>query len=250
MVFRRVPPPRRQGLANDIAAVSSLDDPVRLAIFLKVENAEEPVSRDQVARALGMTRRVAAFHLDRLAELGLVDVSFKRLTGRAGPGAGRTSKLYRRSGRRLNISLPARNYELMARVVVSAVREAQGASAAHGLKPHARAFGVSIGTTAKKSIGLRASRERLYEALVSELGDRGFEPFADQEGTLRLRNCPYEEMAREDERFVCTMNFALWQGVVAGLGLPDAVATSEPRQGICCVAFHNSPPNDSRVVSG
>ena len=54
-------------------------------------------------------------------EEGLLDVEFRRLTGRAGPGAGRPSKLYRRSSRQLSVSLPERHYDLAGDVLATAI---------------------------------------------------------------------------------------------------------------------------------
>jgi predicted ArsR family transcriptional regulator len=225
-------------LASQIASLTTLDDPVRAAIFFLVTRSDDPVTRDQAAKALEITRRTAAFHLDKLAEAGLVDVSFKRLTGRSGPGAGRSSKLYRRSGRRFNVAVPARNYELLARLLASVIQETQGVSAAVLLEPQARTFGVTEGTAARKEVSPRPSRKQLLAVLVDELTRLGFEPFADGIGTLRLRNCPYHDMARENTDFVCSMNLALMQGVIEGLGVAGVSPALEPIEGMCCVAFH------------
>ena len=40
---------------------------------------------------LDVARSVAAFHLDKLVDAGLVEVRFERTTAAAGPGAGRPS---------------------------------------------------------------------------------------------------------------------------------------------------------------
>ena len=64
-----------------------------------------PVSRDDVAGALGLARATAAFHLDRLVADGLLDIHFERRSGRTGPGAGRPAKLYRRSDVPVEVSL-------------------------------------------------------------------------------------------------------------------------------------------------
>jgi predicted ArsR family transcriptional regulator len=238
MVLRSSPEAESGSLTTQIASLATLDDPVRAAIFFHVARSSGPVTRDQVARALGITRRTAAFHLDRLAEAGLVDVSFRRLTGRTGPGAGRTSKLYRRSERRFNVAIPARNYELLARLLASVVQETLGVSAARLLEPQARAFGVMQGAAATKQSRPRPSRTQLLAVLVDELTRLGFEPFADGNGTLRLRNCPYHDMARNNTDFVCSMNFALMQGVIEGLGAAEVSPSLEPQEGMCCVAFH------------
>lgn len=240
MVLRNSTTTQPGFLADEIASLSTLDDAVRAEIFFHVARSGEYVTRDQAAKALGITRRTAALHLDKLAEAGLVDVSFKRVTGRTGPGAGRSSKLYRRSGRRLNISIPSRNYELMARLLASVVKQTEEASASQ-IEAQARAFGVSKGAAARKLMSRLSSRKRLLEVLVNELTRLGFEPFDDGNGSIRLRNCPYHDMAREDADFVCSTNLALMQGVSEGLDLTDVSPALEPIEGMCCVAFRTKP---------
>lgn len=241
MVLRRAAGSRDDdSLSTQIATLSTLDDPVRAKIFFHVARSGESVTRDQAAKALGITRRTAASHLDKLAEAGLVDVSFKRVTGRTGPGAGRSSKLYRRSGRRLNVSIPSQNYELMARLLASVVKQTEAVLAPQ-IESQARAFGVSKGAAAKTLTSRLSSRKRLLEVLVNELTRLGFEPFDDANGSLRLRNCPFHDMAREDADFVCSTNLALMQGVIEGLDLTDVTPALESIEGMCCVSFRTKP---------
>jgi predicted ArsR family transcriptional regulator len=249
MVLRSTSAIEPDSLAREIAPLSTLHDPIRAAIFIHVARSADPITRDQAAKALAITRRIAAFHLDKLAEAGLLNVSFKRLTGRTGPGAGRSSKLYRRSDRRFNVAIPARNYELLARLLAAVVQGTQGVSAALLIEPHARSFGVTEGATARKQAGPRPSGKQLLAELVDELTRLGFEPFADGDGTLRLRNCPYHDMARENTDFVCSMNLALMQGVVEGLDLAEVSPALEPREGMCCVAFRTKS-NTAKPAGG
>ncbi len=69
--------------------VRALGEPTRREVYLAVERAGRPMTRMDVAEAVGITHRLAAFHLDKLAAEGLLAFEFKRLTGRSGPGAGR-----------------------------------------------------------------------------------------------------------------------------------------------------------------
>ena len=64
--------------ANRLARVAALGEPLRRGIYLFVASEPEAVSRDQAAERFGVSRAVAAFHLDKLADLGLLDVEFKR----------------------------------------------------------------------------------------------------------------------------------------------------------------------------
>src|SRR5262245_1711741 len=99
-----------------IEAITLLDDPTRRRLYRLVAAAQGPVGRDEAARAAGVSRELAAFHLDRLVAGGLLHAGFRRLSGRSGPGAGRPAKLYRRADRELTVTLPARRYDAAAEV--------------------------------------------------------------------------------------------------------------------------------------
>lgn len=231
--FRR---PNRS-LDADIASISALNDPIRSAVLMYVTRSGGETSRDQVAAAMGVSRRVAAFHLDRLANEGWLEVGYRRLTGRTGPGAGRSSKLYRRSSKRVDVSIPARNYELMARALGSGIQYGRASPSSHDIEAGARGFGVAVGAQAKAAAGRADRRRAPVRALFDKLAALGFEPFADPDGMVRLRNCPYHDMARENSELVCAVNLALLEGVVQGLDLKGVEARLEPHEGQCCVAF-------------
>ncbi len=130
-------------LEGEIDAVAALKDPLRRALFLYVARASDDVSRDQAAEAAGISRALAAFHLDKLVEEGLLATTFRRINGKTGPGAGRPSKLYRRSERELSLTLPAREYELAARLLAKAMESGRDPRAA--LPDVAQGAGRAIG---------------------------------------------------------------------------------------------------------
>src|SRR5215204_2889782 len=113
---------------RNVTGIGVLADPVRRHLYRFVCSQAEPVSRDEAAAAVGIARHQAKFHLDRLEAEGLLESGYARLRERSGPGAGRTSKLYRRTGRDIAVSLPDRKYELAGRLMADAI----AASAASG----------------------------------------------------------------------------------------------------------------------
>jgi predicted ArsR family transcriptional regulator len=236
MVFRGSSEGSVNSVAADIASISVLEDPVRAAVFAFVSRSGGEVSRDQAAAALGVTRRVAAFHLDRLADEGWLSVTFRRLSARTGPGAGRPSKLYRRSQRAVRLSVPPRNYELLARLLASALVKSEAARHLDQPRSPAFEFGRQIGASAKARAGRHPSHKQLDDALQGELADQGYEPFVD-DGVIRLRNCPYHELARANKDLVCGMNLALMQGVTQGIGVSALAPVRDEREGLCCVVF-------------
>src|SRR2546430_13445566 len=93
-----------------LGVVAALRDPTRRRLYSYVESQPVAVSRDEAARELGISRALAAFHLEKLVNVGLLRPEYRRLSGRTGRGAGRTSKLYRRSATHFEFSLPHRPY--------------------------------------------------------------------------------------------------------------------------------------------
>ncbi len=117
-----------------IAAVASLGDESRRTLFDFVASAGGAVSRDDAAAALGLPRSTASFQLDRLVQDGLLAVDFRKLGGRGGPGSGRPAKLYRAAVQEVAASVPDRNYDLAAELMVSAIEDAaDGVSAREAL---------------------------------------------------------------------------------------------------------------------
>jgi predicted ArsR family transcriptional regulator len=178
-------------------------------------------------------RTVAAFHLDRLVEAGLLEVAYGRTGERRGPGSGRPAKLYRRAAREHRLSLPPRSYELAARLLARAVDEA---GADRLLYDVAEREGVLAGTRLGAGLESAAPLERVAEAL-----DRaGYEP-AEEGGVLRLRNCPFHDLSQSAERpLVCGMNLAWLTGVARGLGAGRLDVRMDPRPGECCVSVSSA----------
>ena len=231
--------------SSDVAAVASLDDPTRRRIYHRVSASALPVSRDDVAEALGVPRRTAAFHLDRLAELGLLSVSFARRSGRSGPGAGRTAKLYQRSHDEVSVSLPPRHYDLAGHLLAGAVAQAQqsGEPPRQVLDQRARDFGRAM---AREQSGecerpgqSGQSGPAEISALMSLLEVYGFEPRLTGSDIV-LNNCPFHALAQEHPELVCGMNLHLLEGVLEGLGQTGVRACLDPGPLRCCVRLEAS----------
>lgn len=205
---------------RDLEAVASLTEPIRRALYDLVAGSADPVSRDEAAEAVSVSRQVAAYHLDRLADDGLVEVEFRRLTGRTGPGAGRPSKLYRRSELTHEVSVPPRRYELAARILLEAAREGH----------------LDTGTLAE--VANRTGRDIGQTGLETALTGTGYEPVTE-DGETRFRNCPFHVLRDRDRETTCGLNLALVEGMVEGSG-SDVEAVLAPEDGYCCVRL--SPP--------
>lgn len=219
-----------------ITTVAVLAEPVRRALYEHVASQPQEVSRDGAARAVGISRILAAFHLDKLVEAGLLEVSYRRVSGRQGPGAGRPSKFYRRSRREFEISLPQRRYRLIAQLFADSLEDPRAVPARDAVYEAAERFGSNFGHAARQRAGRRPSRKRLLQLAGEELQATGFEPYHDGEA-IRLRNCPFDQIAQGHRSLMCGANLSLMQGFLDGLGVPGVKARLEPAVGRCCVAL-------------
>ena len=179
-----------------------------------------------------------------MEEDGLLEVSFARRTGRTGPGAGRPAKLYRRASREFTISLPPRDYELAARIFAGAVERDPSGRAWAALRESAQVFGREVAAEVDRRASGRSESRRLA-VLEEVLSERGYEPFQDEDGVIRLRNCPFERLADAHRQTVCGMNLALLEQAAAS---PKGTLTAvlDPRPGLCCVALFRDDQRSTR----
>ncbi len=219
----------RDDLAEQAAGVGSLAEPTRRALYQYVAAQPDAVDREQAAVAVGVPRHTAKFHLDRLVGEGLLDVEFRRPSGRTGPGAGRPAKLYRRSTRSFSVSLPERRYDLAGDVLATAIDRAvrDGTPVADAVRDAAAEEGRSM------AAGGAPSGDDL-ERTADVLARHGYEP-RTSEREICLANCPFDRLAVEHTDLVCGMNLALIDGVIDALGARTANAELAPEPGFCCV---------------
>lgn len=240
------PTPRREDFDARVSGIASLGEPVRRALYRFVVAQASPVSRDQAAEGVGVARHVAKLHLDKLVDHGLLEVEFRRPPGRTGPGAGRPTKLYRRSSRQVEVSLPDRRYDLAGRLLAHAVTDAahDGIPVAEALSRAAHDTGSALGREARGRTGPRPSRAILTAATCELLDELGYQPRPDA-GGVSLANCPFHALAADYTELVCTMNRELLAGVLDGLGHRGMGACMEPAQGMCCVRLRKHSPGRS-----
>jgi predicted ArsR family transcriptional regulator len=223
----------------DLASLSSLDDPLRRRLYEVVTSRPGPVSRDEAAAAAGIGRALAVYHLDKLVESGLLTASYQRPPGRSGPGAGRPAKVYARSDREFAVTVPPREYELAAQLLVQAVEADPSDRSRAALAEAARRLGTELGSTFRSSPGEKDTDGRNADGrdVKGVLTQQGYEPCGGADGVIRLRNCPFHQLTERHREVVCGMNLALVEGLVEGLGADGWRPALDPQPGHCCVAI-------------
>lgn len=214
-------------MAGGWQAISVLVDPSRRALFDYVHRQDHPVSREEAAEAQQISRNLAAFHLDKLVEAGLLNAHYEAPPDQP-RGRGRTPKVYEPAGDTVSVTIPERRYELIAEILADAIAD-DPAHADDAALRHARRQGVALGRRARDS----------RVDLVGALAGLGFEPERTA-GRVLLHNCPFHVLARRQTAVVCGLNLALVRGLVEGLG-GGAKARLVPRPEACCVELTPAP---------
>jgi predicted ArsR family transcriptional regulator len=218
-----------------IRAVAALDDPLRRGMFRFIRLSHQPVTREAAAASVGISRKLAAFHLDKLVEAGVLRANYEPVGSVR--KVGRTPKVYEATDTDININIPPRQHELLADILLEAVLT-------EGKGEDARQAATRVAGQRGRDLGMRERHDRrpgrlggkraltLAEAALARLG---FEPTRDSPVCLRLRNCPFHPLAGKAPELVCGMNEAFLTGMLAGLGTPRVRAVLAPRPGECCV---------------
>ncbi|MEV6843144.1 helix-turn-helix domain-containing protein [Actinoplanes sp. NPDC051411] len=198
--------------------VATLVDPSRRALFDYVRRQDHPVGREEAAAATGVSRGLAAFHLDKLVEAGLLEARYE---APAGPrGRGRTPKVYRPLGE-VAITIPARRDDLIADVLAAAYLSHR--------PPDDVAFDQGTAHS------------------VADLAALGFEPDITDD-LIRLRNCPFHSLAARHGSLICGIALSFVTGMAGSSPGYAAIPDSSP--GGCCVALRRTPPPSSPPAGG
>jgi len=221
-----------------VASIAALAEPVRRALYRYVVSQPAPVGRQQAATAVGVAHHVAKFNLDKLEEEGLLEVEFSRPPGRRGPGAGRPAKLYRRTSREIEVSLPERRYDLAGQVMATAIATSEQTMTpiSETLAVAATEAGRALGHQVRARAGARPSQATTIKAVNDVLTEHGYEPRVDGK-TMTLANCPFHSLAQNHTELVCRMNLDLMNGLLEGLKPGAMRARLTPKPGMCCVTI-------------
>jgi predicted ArsR family transcriptional regulator len=202
--------------------VVALADASRRSLYDYVRRQDHPVAREEAADATGMSRNLAAFHLDKLVEAGLLGARYEAPPDRP-RGRGRAPKVYEPIGDGLTVTMPARRYELIAEILADAVAESP---------THSFEAALELAAARGREIGQKLQQSG--QPLLAGLTDLGFEPQTDGDRVL-LRNCPFHALAGRQTALVCGLHHRFLQGLVDGLGADRVEANLAPRAGACCV---------------
>lgn len=220
-----------------LARVAVLGEETRRRLYALVRAARRPVSRDEAAASIGISRKLAAFHLDKLVSAGLLRARYDAPVG--GPRIGRAPKTYEPSDADISISIPARRYDVLADVLIDAVRAgSSGEDALEAATRIARLRGAEYGASQRERLRPgRLGAERALTVIMEILDERGYEPQRESPTELRLRNCPFYPFSARAPDVVCAVSQAWLNGLLEGLDITTVEMVPDPDPSYCCVMF-------------
>ncbi len=220
-----------------------LDDELRRGMYRFIRAARRPVTREEAAAAVGISRKLAAFHLDKLVDAGVLTVADRPVTGLR--RVGRVPKVYEPVDADIRISIPPRHHDLLADILLAAVltNDAPGSDGVE--RGTVGGLALRVAGERGRDLGLaerertrpgRLGAERALTLAMALLTGHGFEPVREAPGCVRLHSCPFHPLAATARELVCGINHRFLAGVLDGLGAASTVcAVLDPRNGQCCI---------------
>ncbi|GLX49246.1 ArsR family transcriptional regulator [Streptomyces hygroscopicus subsp. hygroscopicus] len=230
-------------VGSAIDSVSVLSEDSRRRMFAFIRRAGHAVTRDEAAANVGISRKLAAFHLDKLVDAGLLRARYET------PGGirkvGRRPKVYEPTDAQITVSIPDRRHELLADLLLEAVlTEGADENAVQSAMRTAGRRGRQLGEAAREETRPgRLGPERGLTACEALLEVYGYEPVREAPTRLRLRNCPFHPLAVKAPDLVCGMNQAFLGGYLTGLEVNGIQAVLAPEPGECCVRLCPTDPD-------
>ena len=192
-----------------LAVLKALGDNTRYAIYLELARSPSPRSTAEIADTLGLHPNTVRPHLERMREVGLLDVE---VDGRG--SVGRPQHRYLLAADAPSLGLEPAAFPLLARLLA-------GAAASAGVAPDAAA---DASRDAGRALAKRTPGRSCVEALSRALDELGFDPAVGSEdglATVAFTHCPFRELAEAHPELVCHLHRGLVEGFVEQQGGAD-----------------------------
>lgn len=212
--------------------------PTRARVLSLLQDAEVALTAAAAGERLGLHVNSARFHLDGLAEDGLV---VRRREDRTRPG--RPKVLYAATD---SAARPAsRSYQLLAEILTTLVGEAlpDPARSAEGA---GNAWGRYLSPAVRPS--RRPGESESLATLVQSLEGLGFDSqVVDDPNSLRLEisHCPFLEIAKTQNQVVCSVHHGMIRGILDQIDAPLIATELEPLvEPTRCIAHLQRAPSE------
>jgi predicted ArsR family transcriptional regulator len=192
--------------------LKALGDNTRYAIYLELARSPRPLATADIAESLGLHANSVRPHLERMRDVGLLEVGTHVATG-----VGRPHHVYWLAPNAPALGLEPPASAMLARLLVH-LAAAAGASG-----DEAAEIGRFQGAS---DAAEHADAPSCLEALVTQLDALGFDPVVDgtedgETAVIAFTHCPFRELAEAFPELVCSLHRGMVEGFVAAMG--DAV---------------------------
>jgi predicted ArsR family transcriptional regulator len=191
--------------------LKALGDNTRYAIYLELARSPRPLATADIAETLGLHVNTVRPHLERMRDVGLLDVQSDNRGA-----VGRPQHRYSLAADAPSLGLEPPTFALLARMLLRA-------AAIAGTGPEEAA---DAGREQGRSDGTRAVGRPCLDALVGELDRLGFDPAVaatDGGATVGFAHCPFRELAEANPDLVCSLHRGLVEGFVEMVGGGEVV---------------------------
>jgi predicted ArsR family transcriptional regulator len=208
--------------SRDILKV--LGDNTRYAIYLELARAARPLVTAEIAESLGLHPNTVRPHLDRMREVGLLDVT----TGARGE-VGRPQHRYSLAAEAPSFGLEPPTVPVLARMVLNMADRLRASAA------DAAAVGETEGSARAAAY---VDAPSALEALVADLDRLGFDPVVAEgddpdHAVVAFANCPFSAYTETHQDLVCGLHRGLVTGFVDTMGDAEVVEF--------CSVVHRTP---------
>jgi len=189
--------------------LKALGDNTRYAIYLELARSTKPLATADVAESLGLHVNTVRPHLERMRDVGLLEVQSDNRGA-----VGRPQHRYSLAADAPSLGLEPPTFALIARMLLRAAGLA-GADAADA---------VDAGREQGRADAARDVGRPCVAALVRELDRLGFDPTLAGDGehtTIAFAHCPFRELAEANPNLVCGLHRGLVEGFIETVGGGD-----------------------------
>ena len=191
--------------------LKALGDNTRYAIYLELARSAVPLATADIADTLGLHVNTVRPHLERMREVGLLDVQSDNRGA-----VGRPQHRYSLAAGAPSLGLEPPAFPVLARMLLKAA----------ALAGAGRDEAMDAGREEGRHEGARHRGRSCVEVLLDELDRLGFDPVvADDDGgrealstTVAFTHCPFRELAEANPDLVCGLHRGLIEGVLEAVG--------------------------------